>query len=175
MKFRSTALAALLACSGSAFAQSNVTLYGVADVYMQFAKGDQSSKSLESGGLSGSRLGFKGREDLGDGLKAFFQLETGMAMDTGKTTQGGVFFGRQALVGLSGGFGSFSAGRQYTPHFIALDADDPFETGAGSAVSSGIVTVLASRANNSLVLKDGQTSPFTTAVDKLTGIVPKST
>jgi predicted porin len=144
---------AALVCAGlaPAFAQSNVTVYGVADVYVQFGKGDHSSKSLESGGLSGSRLGFKGSEDLGDGLRAFFQLESGMAMDTGKTTQGGVFFGRQALVGLSGGFGAFSAGRQYTPHFIALDADDPFETGAGSAVSSGIVTVLASRANNSLV------------------------
>jgi predicted porin len=93
-------------------------------------------------------------------MKALFQLETGMAVDTGTTTQGGVFWGRQALVGLSGRPGTLTLGRQYTPQFIALDNDDPFGTGAGSAISSGIVSLLAVRANNSVVYESPKLGDF---------------
>ena len=150
---RAALLAATLVVSTVASAQSNVTIYGVADAYVQIGSGGAGTrKSLESGGIQGSRLGFKGSEDLGDGFRAFFQVENGFALDTGTVTQGGRFFGRQALVGLSGNWGSFSAGRQYTPLFNAIDSADPFGTGLGSVNSSGIMTNLGgSRVDNSLV------------------------
>jgi predicted porin len=138
------------AFAGSVHAQS-ISLYGVADAYLEVGKGDRHEVSLNSGGLSGSRLGFDASKDLGDGLKAIAKLEAGFAIDHGTSTQCGVLFGRQAYAGLSGGFGTLTAGRQYTPQFIALDTNDPFDTGAGSAVSSGVVSLFESRANNSLV------------------------
>jgi predicted porin len=138
------------AFAGTAHAEA-ITLYGVADIYAEIGKGDRHEISLNSGGLSGSRLGFDASKDLGDGLKAVAKLEAGYALDHGTSTQGGILFGRQAYAGLSGGFGTLTAGRQYTPQFLALDANDPFDTGAGSAVSSGIVSLFESRANNSIV------------------------
>jgi predicted porin len=71
---------------------------------------------LDSGGLNGSRFGFRGSEDLGGGLKANFQLENGYNIDTGTQAQGGLLFGRQAFVGLSGGFGEVRLGRQYSAY-----------------------------------------------------------
>jgi predicted porin len=143
-------IALCAAVAGSAHAQG-ISLYGVADIYGEIGKGDRHEVSLNSGGVSGSRLGFDAAKDLGDGLKAIAKLEAGFALDDGTSTQGGILFGRQAYAGLSGGFGSLTAGRQYTPQFSALDTDDPFDIGAGSAVSSGIVSVLEGRANNSIV------------------------
>jgi len=142
------ALSAVFAVAAHA---EGITLYGVADIYGEVGKGDRHEVSLNSGGVSGSRLGFDAGRDLGDGLKAIAKLEAGFALDQGASTQGGILFGRQAYAGLSGGFGTLTAGRQYTPQFLALDANDPFGTGAGSAVSSGIVSVFESRANNSIV------------------------
>ena len=143
-------VALVAAFAGSAHAEG-ITLYGVADIYAEVGKGDRHEVSLNSGGVSGSRLGFDASRDLGDGLKAVAKLEAGFALDHGTSTQGGILFGRQAYAGLSGAFGTLTAGRQYTPQFIALDTNDPFDTGAGSAVSSGIVSLFASRANNSIV------------------------
>lgn len=135
-----------------AFAQTSVTIYGVADVYAEVSKGDKSQASINSGGLSGSRLGFKATQDFSNGMSAIAKFEAGVGADSGTSTQGGRTWGRQTFVGLSGGFGTVTVGRQYTPTFNALDADDPFETGAGSGISSGIVSLLGgSRADNSLV------------------------
>ena len=66
---------------------------------------------LDSGGLSDSRWGLKGVEDLGGGLKANFVLESGFDISSGAST--GTLFGRQASVGLSSDFGALSLGRQY--------------------------------------------------------------
>jgi len=121
---------AVLAASGAAFAQSNVTLYGVADIWFGRTSAevtvngdkilDESQTVLESGGVSGSRWGIKGSEDLGGGLKANFQLEQGFKIDTGKATnmseEEGKFisgFNRQAWVGVSGGFGEVQLGKAY--------------------------------------------------------------
>lgn len=155
MKYRSlTVFSTLLLAGLGASAQSNVTVYGVADVYVQIGNGGSgSASSVQSGGVQGSRVGFEGSEDLGSGLRAVFQLETGLALDTGTVTQGGTFWGRHAYVGLSSAdFGSLTVGRQCTPLFIAADAADPFSTGLGSVVSSGIMTLVGGpRANNSVV------------------------
>jgi predicted porin len=146
MKKSLLALAVLGAFAGAASAQSNVTIYGVFDIGLTHSKSDAANSSrlgLDSGNQSGSRLGFKGTEDLGGGLSAVFQLENGFAGDTGALGQGGRIFGRQAYVGLNGGFGSIKLGRQYIPAFLAIDSIDPFGTGnAGDATGSHFGTCL---------------------------------
>jgi predicted porin len=118
-------------------AQSFVKIYGVADAGIVLERGGPagSTENVSSGVASGSRLGFKGKEDLGDGTSAFFVLENGVNMDTGTAGQGGRLFGRQALVGLAGAAGSVSLGRQYAPYYkVVRDVVDPFCTGlAGNA------------------------------------------
>lgn len=121
------ALAAL--SSTAALAQSHVAIYGVVDAGLVRENGGPAGSvtNLSSGMASGSRLGFKGREDLGGGLAATFVIENGFNADTGAAGQGGLLFGRQAFVGLQGGFGAVTLGRQYTPYYKALrDVGDPF-------------------------------------------------
>ncbi len=155
------AIASLVAAS-VAHAETNVTIYGVADVYVAFQKGDKSETKVDSGGLSGSRLGFSASQDIGNGMKVLGKFEAGVAADSGDSTQGGKTWGRQTWVGLSGNFGTVTAGRQYTPTFVALDNDDPFETGAGSAISSEIVSIVGgSRANNSIAWELPKFGPVT--------------
>ena len=146
------AMASLLGATAlSASAQSTVTIYGILDMYVQYGKGDRTETSIQSGGISSSRLGFKGSEDLGNGNKAIFTLESGILADTGSYAQGGLPFGRQAWVGLSSStYGALTLGRQYVPQYNTLDAADPYGTGAGSAAESGVVSTI-SRANNSVV------------------------
>jgi predicted porin len=136
MKLKSMAAAALLACAGGAFAQSTVTLYGVADINVEYANhvgavptaANQFNRGpsndvyrMNSGGLSGSRWGLRGTEDLGGGMKALFVLESGFNLDTGTSQQSGRLFGRQAFVGVQkNGIGQVSLGRQYTSMFEAL-------------------------------------------------------
>ena len=115
---------AALAFVGAASAQSSVTLYGKIDWTIvnatQSIGGTKTATGnvglqVNSAGLSGSRWGMKGAEDLGGGMKAIFDLQSGFAVDTGASAQGGLLFGRQAYAGLSGGFGTITAGRQYSP------------------------------------------------------------
>jgi len=140
------------AAAAPAFAQSQVTVYGLLDAAIVHESGSAagSSTRLSSGVHSGSRLGFKGVEDLGGGLSAKFQLESGMQIDTGASGQGGVLYGRQTLVALAGGFGELSAGRQYTPYLNALDAVDPFGTGS-IANSQNLFVDGPSRMTNSVI------------------------
>lgn len=138
MKKSVLALAVLTAVAGAASAQSNVTIYGVVDVGIVAESGGSggSVNKLTSGVASGSRVGFKGTEDLGGGLSALFLLENGFAADTGALGQGGLLFGRQAYVGLKGDFGTVTFGRQYTPQYLTLAMADPFGTGmAGDAAN----------------------------------------
>lgn len=117
------------AACGGALAQTNVTAYGIVDAGIVRESGGSAGKvtKLGSGIASGSRLGFRGVEDLGDGANAHFVLETGTNIDTGALGQGGLLFGRQAYVGLTGAnTGSLNFGRQYTPLFLAINAIDPF-------------------------------------------------
>lgn len=137
MKKSLIALALMGAFAGTAFAQTNITLYGVVDAGIVYDNGgDAAGRAwrLDSGQQSGSRLGFKGTEDLGSGLSAIFVLENGFNTDVGTQAQGGRLFGRQAWVGLKGGFGSVKLGRQLSPLYTALDQIDPFRIGlAGNA------------------------------------------
>lgn len=122
-------LGTLSGIAGTAAAQTNVTIYGIVDagiVYDKNVTGADKTWRLDSGLHSGSRLGFRGTEDLGGGLRASFTLENGFNTDTGTLGQGGRLFGRQAWVGLDGGFGAVKLGRQQTPLYHALLAVDPF-------------------------------------------------
>ena len=150
---RIAAIAAACATSFAAHAGTEASLYGVADAYAAYQKGNRSQFSVDSGGLAGSRIGVSASHDISPDLKAIAKIEAGVNLDSGTNGQGtGVIWGRQAYGGLAGSFGSLTLGRQYTLEFKALDTDDPFDTGAGSAISSGIVTSLGGvRANNSIV------------------------
>ena len=109
MKKMTRVVLAVLAVAGStaAMAQSSVTLYGRVNTTVERQKvGDVSTTGLFN---NSSRFGFKGTEDLGGGLKAGFQLESGFNSDTGASSS--TFFGRQSEVNLSGGFGALRLGR----------------------------------------------------------------
>lgn len=105
---RTLALAALaLAAAGAAQAQSSVTIYGRLNLTVERQKaGDVSKTVLQN---NSSRIGFKGSEDMGGGLRAGFQLEHGVSADTGLATQT-AFWARQSEVNLSGGFGALRLG-----------------------------------------------------------------
>ncbi|MBQ5939770.1 MULTISPECIES: porin [unclassified Massilia] len=150
MNISKLGLALLALFSTGAMAQTNVSIYGIVDAGLVRESGGEAGPvtNISSGVASGSRLGFKGKEDLGGGLAAVFQLESGFNIDTGASGQGGALFGRQAFVGLSGKFGAVTLGRQYTPYYKTLrDIGDPF--GAVSlAGRSGNLFVTNTRANN---------------------------
>ena len=110
---------AVLAASGAAMAQSSVTLYGIADVVIHKDKGV--SAKMASGGVSTSRWGIKGSEDLGGGLKANFNFEQKVDLTTGTATG----FGRQANVGFSGGFGTVKLGKTWNAYDDVAGATDP--------------------------------------------------
>lgn len=113
----------------AAQAQSSVTLYGVIDTNLEFLNhADAAGGSLvreNSGGLSNSRFGFKGTEDLGGGMSAFFVLESGFNGNDGTAATAGEIFNRTAAVGLASPFGALSAGLQYTAMYDILEQYDP--------------------------------------------------
>ena len=106
-KIISMAIAGLV--SSFAFAQSNVTIYGIADAGFSSFSGDgQNSTGVHSSGLSTSRLGFRGEEALGNGLKAIFNFESRISLDNNAAWDSY----RQSNVGLAGNFGTVKFGRQ---------------------------------------------------------------
>ncbi|MEO7159880.1 MAG: porin [Polaromonas sp.] len=143
---KSLIAAAAMTVVGVASAQSSVTVYGVLDAAISYYRGEGSdSKTLmTTSGYNNSRLGFRGREDLGGGMSASFVLEAGINNDTGagqstntnnqpsgNTAAGGLTFNRQSTVSLSGPFGEIRLGRDYTPSFWNLLQYDPFKVGVG--------------------------------------------
>jgi len=135
MKKSLIALAVLASVSG---AQAQVTLYGLADVWVgrtsdTDASGVKTDDTLmSSGGLSGSRLGVSGEKALGNGLKGIFKLEQGFKLDTGETSESSAFT-RQAYVGVAGGFGQVTLGKTWTAMDDVLGAAN---SGFDSALSA---------------------------------------
>ncbi|WP_342706390.1 porin [Burkholderia arboris] len=113
---KTIALCAAVGCvSGTVHAQSSVQLYGILDEginYVSNASGNH-LYSLASGVLNGSRWGLRVKEDLGGGYGVVAVMENGFDVNTGKLGQGGLEFGRQVYVGLSGPYGVVTLGRQY--------------------------------------------------------------
>ena len=134
MKKALIALADLGLTGGAAVAQSSVTLFGVLDAGLRYTKSSGNTlKRLDSGGLNTSRLGVRGTEDLGGGLKAGFWLESQVDADTGVAGGGSAFWGRRATVSLSGDFGEVRLGRNKTASRLHLEDFDPTSfTGLGS-------------------------------------------
>ena len=141
-----TAALATLFCLDPAHAQlpatpgqSSLIIYGIADIGLVGERGGAAGNvtKITSGPASSSRLGFKGSEDLGGGLSAFFILEAGYSVDTGNFASANTPFNRQALVGLRNRAGTLSVGRQTTPYHNALVAvADPFGTGYAGSIKN---------------------------------------
>lgn len=149
--------AVLAALSASAHAQSAVTLFGVADAALTRGTGSGAGATdrtqLTSGGLSTSRIGMRGTEDLGGGMAAAFWLEAGISLDTGlggststnnqaagTTAAGagtqGIMFNRRSTVSLMGNWGELRLGRDYNPQFWNLFFFDPFgSVGVGTSLA----------------------------------------
>lgn len=156
MKKTLLSLALFGAFSGVAMAADSVQLYGIVDLGVEHLSFDNTSVNrLGSGIQSGSRIGVKGSEDLGGGLSAFFQAETGFCANGNNgsafggagqgaqsqagysyCTSGATFMGRTSVVGLTGGFGTVEAGRMYSPYFNAAGSVDPFGTGLTGSLTN---------------------------------------
>jgi predicted porin len=169
---KKTLIAAAALSALAAQAQSNVTVYGILDATLGIGNGNVSSATiLTNSAVDGTRLGFRGTEDLGGGMKANFMLEGTVNTDDGSgrgtntnnqaagggsvvgiAGQQGFTFNRHSWVGLSGGFGEVRLGRQYVPHFWAHVFYDPFTIGgAGTSIAflkrtGGVASVNASNA-----------------------------
>lgn len=146
MKKSLLALAVAAALPAIAQAQTNVTLYGIADAAVEFVRFDNGVETVNdvrvtSGVWSGSRVGLQGSEDLGGGLRGIFNFEHRISIDTGTQTNAGLTgtvnpatnaisgnvtgsFWQQSYVGLAGGFGEIRLGRDYTVGYRALQPGD---------------------------------------------------
>jgi predicted porin len=169
--------------SGAVYAQSTVTVYGLIDAGLVverqglaldpvsgLGKGKTTAK-LDGGVINGSRIGFKGTEDLGGGLSALFTIESGFTGDDGQSGQGKTLFGRQSFLGLTGGFGTIKLGRFYSVLDNTLGATDPFGLGLAGrannlmgAAGNNAVAGYASRFNNLAQYSTANLSGFTADV-----------
>lgn len=131
MKKSLLAVAVAAALPAFAYAQTNVTMYGIGDVSVASVKsgnpGTRNTIRIDSGVNSTSRWGIRGTEDLGGGLRAFFNLEAGVTWDDGQAA--GLNFQRRSFVGLGNAAGQVLLGRDYTPTFWSLLASDTFGYG----------------------------------------------
>lgn len=125
---------AALAFVGAASAQSSVTLYGIADIYVGDSDAPGSKVAAGSGGVNTSRWGIKGSEDLGGGLKANFNFEQAINLGNGAATG----FTRQANVGFSGGFGTLKIGKSFNAMDDVFGASNSGFDSAVSANNGGV-------------------------------------
>jgi len=135
MKKSLIALAVLGAFAGAASAQSSVTIYGLIDQAMSKPYATDDKKIVDSAFYGGgSRLGFRGVEDLGNGYKATFGLEHRLNADEGGSASANFWQG-YSTVGMVTPFGAVNLGRQYTPAFVMIQNQiDPF---GGETVAQG--------------------------------------
>jgi predicted porin len=170
MKKSALALAVLAALSlnTQAQAQSNVQVYGLMDAGVEYVTNASpnggSMTRVVSGGKNTSRWGFRGTEDLGGGLKAVFNLEGGVLLDTG--AQDGTLFKRQANVGLEGSFGRVVIGRSFTTTYDLVIKFDPLGfapnySWATSGNATGPSKYGMTTAFDNLIKYTGQTGGFT--------------
>ncbi len=150
MKKSLLALAVLGAFTGAAYAQSSVTIFGIVDQSVNYVKnGDaHSRRSMQSNQLNSNRLGFRGVEDMGGGLKAGFWLEARRCRnETRQRRTAALTFVRRSTVSLMGNFGELRLGRDYTPSFWNTVFDDVNgANGLGQFLNVGSVGNLGSGA-----------------------------
>lgn len=186
------AIASLL--SVPAMAQSNVTIYGLADLGYSYrgdniARGIDSRSGLDSGQAAGSRIGFRGVEDLGNGLSVGFVLEQGLFADTGAGRADGAYSRQAFLYMTSSKAGTVQLGRVYAPQDSFISGFDPFAGGTVAQVGN-IWSLREIRYNNTIkyispsfsgfnvtvaysnsigVNQSGVTPPSTNQIDELAG------
>jgi len=156
MQKKIIALALASLATGAAFAQSNVTIYGRMDTGFESRLGNsggvnniRAKNEIGSGLELGSRIGFKGVEDLGNGLKAIFETEYGIGIDqTAAGTTNATWTNRHSYVGLTGGFGTAIAGRLDGIRYGIFNAFDPF--GGGGMGNITQITQQVDRADNAV-------------------------
>ncbi|RLJ38606.1 porin [Acidovorax sp. 106] len=149
---------AVLAASGAAMAQSSVTLFGIVDAGVgRVSSGGTSVTGVTNSGLATSRLGFRGEEDLGGGLKAGFWLEGAVQNDTGTGQGGGAAgpgfeFKRRSTLSLAGGFGEVRLGRELTVGYVNSTAADVFgDNGVGASIGKNhFAGVIETRKGNGI-------------------------
>lgn len=122
------ALLAMATTPARADSADSVTVYGILDTYMSYtnATGPGPLTAMQSGGLYASRIGFRGNEDLGGGLRANFTLDAGIQTDTGASADATRLFSRQAWVGLASPYGEVRLGRQNSAQVLMLGNFDAF-------------------------------------------------
>jgi predicted porin len=164
MQYKSLAAALVTALPLLASAQSNVTIYGVMDAAVSSEDSGAPSQGrhtvINSGNQSSSRFGFRGTEDLGNGLKALFNLESGVSIDTGVQDNAGLFQ-RRAVVGLQNDIGTLTVGREYSPIAAIAGASDILGQGFyGNNLSAFNPGRLTRRLANSVNVKTAPLSGF---------------
>ena len=173
---------AVLAASGAAMAQSSVTLFGIVDAGYSVGKGATNSTAMRTDRIGSSRLGFRGVEDLGGGMRAEFWLEAGVANDSGAgantntnnqasgATTSGLTFNRKSTVGLVGSMGEVRLGRDYSPQFYPDAQYDPFGT---NGVASSLIAygggLTAVRASNMIAYHSPNVGGFTVMLGSYMG------
>ena len=161
MQVKFLAAAIVVAFPLAASAQSSVEVYGVLDASLvreDTGAADGRRTGIMSGNQSSTRLGFRGVEDLGNGLKAVFNLEAGTAIDTGAGDT--ALFGRRAVVGLTGSFGSVMVGREYSLIADVAKETDIFGQGFFGGNLSAFQGRLTRRMSNAIVYKTNKMSGF---------------
>jgi len=148
MKKSVLALASLVLATGGALAQSSVTAFGIIDLAARNLKGADTIKYLSNEGRATSRLGFRGVEDMGGGLKAGFHIETQVNPDDGSV--GGNFWQRRATVSLMGGFGEVRLGRDKSATRTLIDTFDPFGT-SGMPGLNRLIALDRNRMDNGVI------------------------
>lgn len=133
---------------------NTLTVYGLLDTSVGYVmQNGKRRMKMESGHMSGSRLGFKGSESLGNGLKANFQMEMGINTTNGESQQnqgfGAKVFGRGTVLSLTGDFGEIRAGRTLASVPTEVQAvGDPFGLGGGGNLQS--IQPAPGRQNNNI-------------------------
>lgn len=177
------AMAGMTALGAAAWAQGSVEMFGLVDMHINSAKsGATRLTRLEDGGNGASRIGLRGREDLGGGLSARFMLEAGLSADTGQGTLPGpgLAFTRQSYVSLQAPWGAVEMGRMFTPMFTALLRADPLNmntlfSSANLAFTSDAQPDLrpfAARANNMVRYRTPAGQPWVADLAYAFGEVP---
>ncbi len=172
----------MIAMTNVALAQSSVTVFGVVDATIAIGKGSVlSQNSMSRGGLSTPRLGFRGEEDLGNGLKAGFWLEgqvntddgTGGSLNTNNQKSGAsvgaqsLNFARRATISVSNDLGEIRLGRDYLPQYNNVLRGDIFgNVGVGAALNFTAISAgyTAVRASNMISYLSPKVSGFTTHI-----------
>lgn len=152
------AIAAAIAAPAVSADTNNVTVYGKLHESITMDNAPGAGVDLWRLDSNSSRIGFKGSEDLGNGLKAIWQFETAVAMDSG-----GWGGGRNTFIGLAGDWGTFLAGRHDTPNKVAFYAAGNEHLGDSIMDLNGSFGFTETRISNAIAYVSPNFSGFTIA------------